>query len=86
MLKMKTRVLKDIGAYLKATKRVTKHIYELAYGKAGSDKAVPKRERMCEMSDLMKHFQFLIVADDCGEEQVCESAALSALSSFTAIN
>ena len=82
----KTRVLKDIGAYLKATKRVAKHIYELAYGKAGSDKAVPKRERMCEMSDLMEHFQFLIVADDCGEEQICEPAALSALSSFTAIN
>ena len=84
--KTKTRVLKDIGAYLKATKRVAKHIYELAYGKAGSDKAVPKRERMCEMSDLMEHFQFLIVADDCGEEQICEPAALSALSSLTAIN
>jgi bacterioferritin-associated ferredoxin len=83
---MKTRVLKDIGAYLKASKRVAKHIYELAYCKAVSDKAVPKRERMCEMSDLMEHFQFLIVADDCGEEQICEPAALSALSSFTAIN
>ena len=67
--KTKTRVLKDIGAYLKAAKRVAKHIYELAYGKAGSDKAVPKRERMCEMSDLMEHFQFLIVADDCGESK-----------------
>jgi hypothetical protein len=84
--KLRTRVLKDIGAYLKTAKRVAKHIYELAYGKAGSDKAVPKRERMCEMSDLMEHFQFLIVADDCGEEQICEPAALSALSSFTAIN
>ena len=82
----KTRVLKDVGAYLKATKKVAKHIYKFAYGKAGSDTAVPKRERMCEMSDLMEHFQFLIVADDCGEEPICESVALLALSSFTAIN
>ena len=44
--KTKTRVLKDIGVYLKATKRVAKHIYELAYGKAGSEKAVPKRENV----------------------------------------
>ena len=37
-------------------------------------------------SDLMEVFQFLIVADDCGDEPICESAALSALSSFTAID
>ena len=45
-----------------------------------------QKERMCEMSDSMEHFQFLIVADDCGEEPICELVALLALSSFTAIN
>ena len=54
----KTRVMKDIGMYLKATKGVVKHIYELAYGKAGSDKATRKRDRMCEVSDLMEQFFF----------------------------
>jgi len=50
--------MKDIGMYLRATKGVVKHIYELAYGKAGSDKAMQKRDRMCDMSDLMEQFFF----------------------------
>ena len=72
--------------YLKATKGVAKHIYELAYGKAGSDKATRKRDRMCKVSDLMEQFFFLRIADTGTEEPICDSAALTALTSFTTVN
>ena len=78
--------MKDIGMYLKATNCVAKHICELAYGKAGSDKATRKRDRMCEVSDLMEQFFFLRIADTGTEEPICDSAALTALTSFTTVN
>ena len=54
----KTRVTKDIGIYLRATKGIAKHIYELSYGKSGLDKTTQKMDGMCEVSDLMEQFFF----------------------------
>jgi len=72
--------------YLRATKGVAKHTYELAYRKAGSDKATQNRDRMCDVFDLMEKFFCLRIADTGTEEPTCDSVALTALTSFTAAN
>ena len=49
---LKTKVLKDTGAYLAKAKRAATHTADVVYGKRRSDNDVPKRdrERMYEVS------------------------------------
>ena len=53
-----------------------KEIYEDMYGKPGSDKDVPKRERMKELSDIMEEKVFLVIVEGHNEDPVCDSSAL----------
>ena len=49
-------------------------------------KAVPKKERMFEVADFMERLHFMRVVEDCDQNEVCESAALTALTSFRSID
>ena len=59
--------------------------WKVACVKSGSYKAVPKRDRNCEAGDILDYFKFLTVVDGANAE-ICDSAALSALTSFTVID
>ena len=55
---------------LKQTKAIVKEIYEGMYCKPGSDKAVPKRERMKELSDIMEEKVFLVIVEGHNEDPI----------------
>ena len=84
--RLKTKVLKHIGVYLARTKRAAKFITECLYGKRESDKAVPKRERMFEVSDFMERLLFMRVVEDSDQNKECESTALTALTLIRSID
>ena len=56
------------------------------YGKPGSNKAVPKRERTKELSDIMEEKHFLVIDEGHNEYPICDLSDLFALSSFTSVN
>ena len=82
----KTAVMKSIGTYLTRSKRTASMICEYLYGKKGSDKAVPKREREFEPADIIELFKFLRVVEGAGDGAVCEPAARTLLSTFGVID
>ena len=51
-------------AHIRCAKKSLKNIVEFAYGKSGSDKAVPKREREWEAGDILLVFKFFKVGDE----------------------
>ena len=75
--RLKTKVLKDIDVYLARTEVQEEGIRH---------KAVPKKERMFEVADFMERLHFMRVVEDCDQNEVCESAALTALTSFRSID
>ena len=87
-VRTKTEAKNIIGEYLQKSKNVSKLICEFAYGKKGTDKAVPKRERHCEPGDILDYFGFFnIVEGVFGEaEEICEAAALTVLSHFELVD
>jgi hypothetical protein len=59
---------------------------EYLYGINGSQKAVPKRERMFEPGDILDIFKFFRVTEVNRTEDVCKTAALVIISSFKCIS
>jgi hypothetical protein len=82
----KVKVMSNIGKYLRKSKCTSKSICEYLYGINGSQKAVPKRERMFEPGDILDIFKFFRVIEVNGTEDVCKAAALAITSSFECIS
>jgi len=84
----KTEVVTIIGSYLRRAKDTAKNIVEFAYGKSGSDRAVPKREREWEAGDILWVFKFFRVGDEALDKGVSfdDSAALTALTMFSHVD
>jgi len=84
----KTEVVAIVGSYLRRTKVTAKNIVEFAYGKSGSDRAVPKREREWEAGDILWVFKFFRVGDEALDngDSFDDSAALTPLTTFSHVN
>ncbi len=63
-------------------------ITEYTYGVRGSDKAVPKRDRLFELTDVLGMCRYVKVMDNDALDgaKICKSAAKRVLSSFHHIN
>ena len=82
----KTQVQKDIGLYLKRAKYMAKTICDFAYGVKGTDKAVPKRDRLVEEGDILEQLKLFRVVDNIGIDDFVEPAALRVFSSMTKLD
>jgi hypothetical protein len=87
-IKTKDRVVKTIGKYLTRVNMVANVITEYIYGVRGSDKAVPKCNRLFEPTDVLDICGYAKVMDDDALDgaKICKSAAKTVLSSFHHIN
>jgi hypothetical protein len=86
-IKTKDKAMKAIGKYLTSVKRIAMLITEYAYGVRGSDKAVTKRDRLFEPTDVLDMCGYIKVMDDASDgAEICESAAKMVLSSFHQIH
>ncbi len=76
--------MKAIGKYLTRVKMVAMLITEYTYGVRGSDKAVPKRDRLFEPTDVLDMCGYVKVMEDDALDgaKICKSAAKTVLSSF----
>jgi hypothetical protein len=80
--------MKAIGKYLMRVKMIAILITEYTYGVRGSDKAVPKPDRLFEPTDVLDMCGYIAVMDDALDgDRICESAAKkTVLSSFNHID
>ena len=86
-IKTKDKAMKAIGKYLTRVKMIAMLITEYTYGVRGSDKAVPKRDRLFEPTDVLDMCGYIAVMDDALDgDRICESAAKTVLSSFNHID
>ena len=77
-----------IGSYLRRVKTSAKNIVDFSYGKSGSDRAVPKKEREWEASDILWAFKFFRVGDEALDsgDSFDDSARLTALTMFSHVD
>jgi hypothetical protein len=77
-------VVKYIGKYLMSMKMVAKLITEYTYGVRGSDKAVPKRDRLFEPTDMLNLCGYVKVMDNDALDgaKICELASKTVLLLF----
>jgi hypothetical protein len=77
-----------LGKFLTRVKMVAMLISEYTYGVRGSDKAVPKHNRLIETTDVLDMCGYVKVMEDDALDgaEICESAAKRVLSSFHHIN
>lgn len=86
-IKTKDKAMKAIRKYLTRVKMIAMLITEYTYGVRGSDKAVPKRDRLFEPTDVLDMCGYIAVMDDALDgDRICESAAKTVLSSFNHID
>ncbi len=83
-IKTKDRALNAIAKYLTSMKMVAMLITEYTYGVRGSDKAVPKRDRLFEPTDVLDMCRYFKVMDDDALDgaKICKLAAKTVLLSF----
>ncbi len=76
--------MKAIGKYLMRVKMVAMLNTEYAFGVRGSDKAVPKHDRLFERTDVLDMCGYVKVMDEDALDgaEICESADKTVLSSF----
>ncbi len=87
-IKTKDQAVKAIGKYLTRVKMVAMLITECTYRVRGSDKVVPKRDRLFEPTDMLDMCGYVKVMDNDALDgaKICKSAAKTVLSLFHHIN
>jgi hypothetical protein len=83
-IKTKNRAMKAIGKYLTGVKMIAMLITEYTYGVRGSDKAVPKRNRLFIPTDVLDMCRYVKVMDNDALDgaKICKPAAKTVLPSF----
>ncbi len=80
--------MKATGKYLTSVKMVAKLTTEYTYGVKGSDKVVPKRDRLFEPTDVLDMCGYVKVMDNDALDgaKICKLAAKTVLLLFHHIN